>query len=122
MKIESVSEAEIWNEINNSFDRMTSPQRKLWDVIKIIPVKWSQRPYGDDCDGFWVVAIYGDTVIWYNEIEEGFNRSSYAALGDIKEYWCNQDNLEWTVQHVLDEIKSGYFCGGLTGPPQPIDE
>ncbi|MBT3013171.1 MAG: hypothetical protein KME41_15675 [Candidatus Thiodiazotropha sp. (ex Lucina pensylvanica)] len=120
MNWKPTSEAEIWDEINESWERMTIPQRRLWEVIKVDPVKWQQTPYGDEGVGFWVVAIFGETVIWYNDIEEGFNRSSYTKPGEINEYWCNQDNLEWTIQHVLDEIKEGNPSGGYAGPPEPI--
>jgi len=99
---------------------MSLPQRRLWEVVKIDPEKWTQEPWGDEGGGFCVVAIYGNTVIWYNDIEEGFNRSTYESYGRIIEYWCNQDYLEWTLQHVLDEIKDGVPSGGYTGPPQPI--
>jgi len=51
-----------------------------------------------------VVAIYGKTIIWYNDIEEGFNHSSYRQYGEIKECWCNQDNLEWVLQGLLNQF------------------
>jgi hypothetical protein len=55
--------------------------------------------------GFWVVAIVGQTVIWYNDIEEGFNRSRYSAYGTIDDYWCNHDELEITVQYLMSAIE-----------------
>ncbi|MES9950855.1 MAG: hypothetical protein ABW118_17995 [Candidatus Thiodiazotropha sp.] len=120
MKWRPSTETEIREEINSSWERMSLAQRKLWDVIKINPEKWSQDPWGNEGGGFWVVAIFGITVIWYNDIEEGFNRSTYETHGVISEYWCNQDKLEWTLQHVLDEIKEGVPSGMYAGPPQPI--
>lgn len=114
------TEPEILDELNRSWERMSLPQRKLWEVIKIEPMKWSQCPWGTEGGGFWVVAIFGRTVIWFNDIEEGFNRSSYDKYGTISEYWCNQDELEWILQHVLDEIKDGFSSGGYAGLPEPI--
>ena len=29
---------------------------------------------------FWVVGLIGRTVIWYNDIEEGFNRSAFDLV------------------------------------------
>ena len=57
--------------------------------------------------GLWVVAIVGRTVIWYNDIEEGFNRSRYSAYGTIDDYWCNQDELELTVQYLMNALDQG---------------
>ena len=120
MKWRPTSESEIWEQLNKSYERMSLPQRRLWEVIKIAPIKWSQLPYGDEGNGFWVVAIFSSTVIWYNDIEDGFNRSTYSITGKIDEYHCNQDNLEWTIQHVIDEIKDGIPVGGYASATKSI--
>ncbi len=120
MKWKPMPEEELWDQLNRSWARMSLPQRKLWEVIKLDPQKWAQEPWGNEGGGFWVVAIFGNTVIWYNDIEEGFNRSSYTKHGVISDYWCNQDELEWVIQHVLDEIREGNPSGGYAGPPEAI--
>lgn len=51
-----------------------------------------------------MVAIIGNTIIWFNDIEDGFNQSSYNKVGIINEYYYNQDELEWQVQSVIDRI------------------
>lgn len=119
---EPISEADILDEINNSYRRMSLEQRRLWDFIKITPEKWTQEPYGNEGTGFWVVSIIGNSVIWYNDIEDGFNRSSYSEYGKINDYWCNQDNLEWTIQHIINQIHDGYDSAGYASPPRPIIE
>jgi len=98
---------------------MTFAQKRLWEVIKVMPHKWTQDPWGNEGEGFWVVAIIGGSVLWYNDIEDGFNISSYKTMGTIQEYWCNQDDLEHSVQQVLNLIESSsvpYKCG----PPQVV--
>jgi hypothetical protein len=115
-----IPEIEIWEMMNAAWDRMSLAQRRLWEVIRIDPVKWQQEPYGTQGGGFWVVGIYGQKVIWYNDIEGGFNRSRWSTPGRLDEYWCNQDQLEWTVQHVINEIADGHVSGGIFGPPQNI--
>lgn len=35
--------------------------------------------------------------LWFNDIEDGFNRSKYSDFGKIDEYWCNQDRLEIAI-------------------------
>jgi hypothetical protein len=120
MNWRATTESEIWDMINNSYERMNPDQKKCWESIKVMPEKWQQEPYGNEGNGFWIVALIGNTVIWFNDIEDGFNRSSYTKFGTIDEYWCNQDQLEWTVQHVLDQIHDGYDSAGYCGVPQPI--
>jgi hypothetical protein len=100
-----ISETKIWDKINASFERMSPEQKKLWEVIKIIPEKWQQDPWGNAGKGFWAVAIIGNTVIWFNDIEDGFNRSTFNEYGKIGKYSCDQDDLEWTIQYVINQIR-----------------
>ena len=115
-----MSEVDLWDEINTGWERMDIPQRRLWETIKIDPEKWVQHPYGDQGGGFWVVGIVGNVVVWYNDIEDGFNRSRYAKYGEIGQYFCNQDELQWTIRHILNEINDGEPSGFYAGPPEPI--
>ncbi|MCS3532058.1 hypothetical protein [Chryseobacterium sp. JUb7] len=76
----------------------------FWQLIKINPVKWQEEEYGDEGGGFWVVAICGTKVIWYNDIEEGFNISNYTQWGKIDEYCCNQDEINIAVMRMSEFI------------------
>ncbi len=120
MEWEPISEAELWDDINDAFDRMSLEQRKIWEIIKIDPEKWQQDPWGNEGEGFWAVAILGNNIIWFNDIEDGYNQSTYSKYGIINEYWCNQDELEWAVQNVINMLKDGYDSSTRLGPPQPI--
>ena len=100
--------------------RMSPAQRLLWETIRIKPQKWSSHPYGDLGGGFWAVALLGETVVWFNDIEDGFNRSHYETFGVIGAYWCNQDELEWTLQDLLDIIADGGTRRPQSGPPQSL--
>lgn len=121
MSWEPISEAEIWNELNNAWARMSVGQQRVWQVIKIEPEKWRLSPWGDEGGGFWVVGLIGHQVVWYNDIEDGFNISDWRRYGQIEGYWCNQDELEWAVQKILNEIETGQRPAYKMGPPQPIE-
>lgn len=116
MSWQSVSELEIWDKIIKAEARMNLEQLRLWETIKIDPKKWQQHPFGNEGNGFWIVAIIGQFVVWFNDIEDGFNVSTYKQYGFIEEYWCNQDELEWTVQSLLNNIQYGYSLPKC-GPP-----
>lgn len=75
-----MDEAALWDLMNAAWHRMTFRQKHLWETIRIDPQRWEQRPYGIGNGGFWVVALIGRTVLWYNDLEYGFQRSSYAAM------------------------------------------
>lgn len=113
-----ISEKAIWDDINSAWKRMSFEQKHMWEIIRINPEKWVQNPWGNDGGGFWIVALIGKTVIWYNDIEDGYNRSSFTKYGEINEYWCNQDELEWAVQHIINQFNDGYPSETKCGPPQ----
>lgn len=94
---------------------------RFWQLIQIFPEKWQQTPYGNEGGGFWVVAVLGKQILWYNDIEEGFNLSSYDRYGTFSAYWCNQDDLQWPAQALLTEIKLGSGGFAKAGLPEPIE-
>ena len=108
MKWQPISESEIMNEINSSCERMSPDQKQFWEAIKNTPNKWREKKYGKEVESFWVVAIIGNTIVWYNDIEEEFNHSKYHNYGEIDDDWCYQNELEWVIQNIIDEIKRGY--------------
>jgi hypothetical protein len=84
---------------------LNDQQLDFWNLIKIEPEKWEEREYGIEGGGFWVVAIFGKEIIYYNDIEEGFNISSYKTYGRIDEYKCSQVDLNWSVKAVMERMK-----------------
>ena len=40
-----------------------------------------------------VVARNGDRVIYYEDVEDGFNVSPLSSDGQVLEHWCNQDEF-----------------------------
>ena len=100
---------------------MNLSERRFWDAVSIPPQKWQQHPYGDYGGGFWVVAIIGSQIIWYNDIEEGFNRSTFKRFGIIpdEEYVCNQDDLELPIRQWMSWVTTGYDVIARFVPPQP---
>jgi len=99
---------ELLKLINQGVDKMTIEQKEFWKEIAINPVKWKEEDYGKEGNGFWVVGYKNNKVIWYNDIEDGFNISSFDKKGVINEYGAEQDELQWTIQKMKnDTITSG---------------
>jgi len=42
-----------------------------------------------------VVARKSDEVMYWEDVEEGFNISPVGQDGVVLEHWCNQDELGW---------------------------
>jgi len=49
-----------------------------------------------------VVARRGSEVIYWEDIEEGFNVSPVSGDGRILEHWCNQDELRHALSYWID--------------------
>lgn len=95
-----ISEEDVWREINEAWPRMDFKQRRVWDAIRILPEKWTQpRPFY--AHGSWVVAIIGRTLLWYDDIEEGFVMSLWSTYGAIDDdYRSGEAPLERQVQTI----------------------
>lgn len=115
-----ISEDQLIDRISQGCAAMSEASRRLWDAVRIKPEKWQQHPYGDEGGGFWVVALVGRTVIWYNDIEDGFNRSVYSKYGTIDDYWCNQDELNITIQYLANALEGGKDLALMRSPPKKI--
>ena len=114
---EPISEPALLRRIAQCQARMSQEEVRLWEAIRIQPEKWQQHPYGIEGGGFWVVGIIGSTVIWYNDLEDGFNRSRFSKFGTIDDYWCNQDELERTVQYLMNALRQGHDILRLVRKP-----
>ena len=116
---QNINEEDIWDLINEGSKGLTSLEERFFETIRIMPEKWQISPWGDHNDGFWIIGIIGQTVLWYNDIEEGFNSSSYSKYGTIKEYWCNDDDLAMSIRSLKLYAETGMFHG-KAGPPKPL--
>jgi hypothetical protein len=112
-------ESDIRTLIAEAEARMDARQRLLWQAIRIVPQRWDLHPWGDKGGGFWVVAVLGQRVVWYNDIEEGFNRSVFRSWGVIGEYVCDEDDLEMVLRHIAALIETGHDAP-RHGPPDNV--
>ena len=100
-----ISLTELHFEIQKHETELNGELLNFWQLIKIEPEKWQEVEYGNEGGGFWVVAICGRNIIWYNDIENGFNISTYSNYGKIDEYICNKDQINWTIMELFSKIK-----------------
>ena len=112
-----ISEHEVQALITRELLLATREQQSLYARLAVPLERWTLSPWGDQGGGFWVAAVQNDQVIWYNDIEDGFNVSTFVTRGTIptNQYWCNQDELGWALASLgTDRPRAG--------PPQPLDE
>lgn len=101
---EPISLTSLQKEILNGVQKMTTNQLILWKNISIEPKKWIEAEYGNEGGGFWVVAIKGNEIIYYNDIEEGFNVSTFTKIGLIDSYQSEQDEIQWALNKLNESL------------------
>ena len=102
--------------------------RAEWRRIRIEPTKWRCSPWGDEGGGFWAVAIDDGKVLWFNDIEDGFNRSAFSQHGVIDEYVCDQTTFTEILEQIAQEktsrateaLEPGGAPPGLAGPGEIV--
>lgn len=88
-----ISQHELEVLISHELEECSAETRELYEANAISMQKWALPPWGDAGGGFWAIAVLGGLVLWFNDIEDGFNTSSFVNAGVIDHYWCNQDTL-----------------------------
>jgi len=96
-----ISKDELKVLILNSSSKMSREEKDFWNHIKIDPRKWNALPWSEEGKGFWIVGLFGQQVLWYNDIEEGFNLSEYSKQGEIGEYFCAQQTLKEVIHSLF---------------------
>ena len=106
MNWEPLSRTELDTLLSRDVSACTELQAALFARIAIAPAKWQLSPWGDEGGGFWAVAVMNDRVVWYNDIEDGFNVSRFEHHGTIPptEYWCNQDSLRHALHRLTGNM------------------
>ena len=117
----TLAEMDLWDLLNRQEAELTPSLSRLWEVIRILPERWKLHPWGDPTGGFWVVGLIGRRVIWYNEIEDGFEHSRFHTYGEIDVYQCSQFSLSNSLQRLQDILSSGFDSGPWTSGPYAGD-
>lgn len=93
MEWSPITHAALEKLIAADLEEMDDTVQVAWHSMRIQPQKWQCSPWGDGGGGFWAVAIKSDQVVWYNDIEDGFNTSPFTRWGTIDAYSCSEANL-----------------------------
>ena len=107
---------ELYLEILKGVNKMTAEQLLFWQQIRITPEKWVEHTMGHEGGGFWVIAQYNHKILYYNDIEEGFNCSTFVQKGIIDYYATAQNELQW----VLPLMRTPSFKSNIYIDDMPI--
>lgn len=80
---------------------LTQPQRERFERIKVAPHLVAIHRFGK-VEWVFVVARVGDCVVYYEDVEEGFNVSALSSGGSISA----PGHEQWELGHVLERLAS----------------
>jgi hypothetical protein len=88
-----ISQPDFESLLREELEECFSEERVLFERSRI---DVERRPFATKTylESAFVVASRGDEIMYYNDIEGGFNTSAVDNDGAILEYWCNQDTLQ----------------------------
>lgn len=107
---EALSEMDTWqpitaDEMQSLIDEQllecTDKQRIIFAQYRV-PLRPTPLMRYGQLEEVFVVAQRGDEVMYYEDVEDGFNFSPLTADGKIAEHWCNQDELKYALVHWGD--------------------
>ena len=106
-------EAAMWDVINDSFGKMTFAQKRLWEIVRVLPTQWAYKTRSSLEGKVWIVAIIGEHVIWYDdffgEMDDGFCISEYDFHGNITDKGTIGDDLQQVVEVLRLKISNSDF-------------
>ena len=98
---EPISKLELTKEIDVQCAPLDDDELDFLNSIKVELEKVKILRSGD-IEYVYIVAKLGDTIIFYEDIEEGFEIATLNKNGVISDYGCNQ----FTVQHVVNQLRA----------------
>lgn len=86
---------------------LTAQEKSFWHFIRIEPRKWIHTGYEDEKVEFFVVAVFGKRVIYYDDFEGGFSISEFEEYGKLIGGSSNQNDFHEYISNVFTFITSG---------------
>lgn len=115
----STSREAVLAEIAEALNAADETVRAAWERIRCEPERWQCSPWGDAGGGFWVVAKLPSRVVWYNDIEDGFNVSPAPTQGVIGSYLCNQTRFAEFLARLPEAKAAEAFAEGRADESTP---
>jgi hypothetical protein len=82
--------------IHEQLHDCTDEQRELFERYRV-PLRPTPLERYGQLESVFVVAQRGDEVMYYEDVEDGFNFSPLTPDGWVAEHWCNQDELKYAL-------------------------
>lgn len=101
-----ISRSDFEDLLREELEDCSFEERALFERSSIV---LERRPFATATylKSAFVVAWHRDEIMYYNDIERGFNTSPADENGAIVEYWCDQDTLQGALHRWLCRDRNG---------------
>jgi hypothetical protein len=96
----------------------TAAQRETWKRY-CVPLRSAPIERYGKSEHVFIVAQRGNEVLYWEDVEEGFNFSELGPNGEILEHSCNQDGLQYALNKWT---KGSGFHDQRRGPAEPVPD
>jgi len=93
---------EIEKLIETQLNECTSAQKEIFEKYRVPPFQAPIIRY-NKLEQVFVVAKFNNEVMYYEDVEDGFNFSHLDKEGKIIKHWCNQDELKHALLHWMGQ-------------------
>jgi hypothetical protein len=102
---------EVKEILRTNLETCNAEQVEAFQQYSVEPFLATIVRYGKE-ESVVVVAKKSNEVIYWEDVEEGFNISAVGPTGRILEHWCNQDELCHALNRLMQphERRTGN-CG-----------
>ena len=94
---EPISAAELEELVAHQLNECPPQLAALFEKHRVPPFRAPIMRNGR-MEHVFVVARRGNEVMYFEDVEDGFNFSPLSAEGHILEHWCNQHELKYALQ------------------------
>lgn len=94
-----ISQTELEALLIEQLQRCSPEQRKLFEIHRVQPYQVPIHRFGNT-ESVFAVAQFSEGLLYYEDIEEGFELAALGEDGAIQEPGCNQ----YELTHVLHQL------------------
>jgi len=99
---EPITEKELTNLIEEQKSLLNEKELSFFNFIEVLLEKTKIDRFGA-IESVFIVAKYGCKIIFYEDVEEGFEITEIDGSGVIKNYGASQFELEHIINQLMDE-------------------
>ena len=100
---EPISATELEELVNKQLNDCGPELIAVFERYKVNPFRAPIDRYGRE-EHVFVVARKGDEVMYFEDVEDGFNLSPISTDGKILEHWCNHDDLKYALRRWMTKL------------------